>query len=103
MFYAFTQETEDPDCAVHARHVWFGTVTPGEDPVTGSAAGCLASFLVNEGVLLAEPVAEAWIEQGLEVGRPGKVQALVDVEGGVIQQVCVGGSAVHLGNGEISF
>jgi trans-2,3-dihydro-3-hydroxyanthranilate isomerase len=103
MFYAFTQETEHADCAVHARHIWFGTVTPGEDPVTGSAAGCLASFLVTEGVLLAQPVAEVWIEQGLEVGRPGKVQALVDVEGGVIRQVCVGGSAVHLGDGEIRF
>ena len=103
MFYGFTQETEDPSCAVRARHIWFGTVTPGEDPVTGSAAGCLASYLVTEGVLLAAPVAEALIEQGVEIGRPGKVQALVDMEGGKIRQVCVGGSAVHLGDGEITF
>ena len=103
MFYAFTQETEDPGCAVRGRHVWFGTVTPGEDPVTGSAAGCLASYLVTEGVLLAAPVAEVWIEQGVDVGRPGKVQALVDVESGEIRQVCVGGCAVHMGDGEITF
>jgi trans-2,3-dihydro-3-hydroxyanthranilate isomerase len=101
MLYAFTQETEDPDCAVHARHVWFGTVTPGEDPVTGSAAGCLASYLVFENVLLAAPTAEAGIEQGLEIGRPGRVRALVDVEGGTIARVRVGGEAVHLGDGEL--
>jgi len=103
MFYAFTQETRDPSCAVRARHIWFGTVTPGEDPVTGSAAGCLASYLVTEEVLLAAPVAEVWIEQGIEVGRAGRIQALVVVEGGAIQQVCVGGSAVHIGDGEIVF
>ncbi len=101
MIYAFTQETEDPECAVHARHVWFGTVTPGEDPVTGSAAGCLASYLVFENVLLAAPTAEAWIEQGIEIGRPGRVRALVDVEGGQITMTRVGGSAVHIGDGEL--
>jgi len=28
---------------------------------------------------------------------------LVDVEGGEIRQVCVGGCAVHMGDGEITF
>ncbi len=103
LFYAFTQETLDPTCAVHARHVWFGTVTPGEDPVTGSAAGCLASYLVFQEVMLAAPTAEVRIEQGIEVGRPGQVQALVDTERHKISRVRVGGCAVHLGDGELRF
>jgi trans-2,3-dihydro-3-hydroxyanthranilate isomerase len=100
-FYAFTQETEDPSCAVRARHVWFGRVTPGEDPVTGSAAGCLASYLVHEGVLLAAPTAEVRIEQGVEVGRGGVVDAFIDVEASRIKRVRVGGRAVHVGDGEL--
>jgi len=102
-FYAFTQDTEDVACAVRARHVWFGRVTPGEDPVTGSAAGCLGAYLVNEGVLLAAPTAEIRIEQGIEVARPGIVDAFVDVEGGRIKRVRVGGRAVHIGDGELRF
>ncbi|MEZ5967368.1 MAG: PhzF family phenazine biosynthesis protein [Planctomycetota bacterium] len=100
-FYAFTQDTEDADCAVRARHVWFGRVTPGEDPVTGSAAGCLAAYLVHEGVLLAAPTAEVRIEQGAEVQRRGIVDAFVDVEAGKIKRVGVGGRAVHIGDGEL--
>ncbi len=101
MFYAFTQETEDAMAAAHARHVWFGAVTPGEDPVTGSAAGCLGSYLVQQEVLLAAPGAQAFIEQGVEVGRPGMVEVLVDVKGNELSRVRVGGHAVHLGDGEI--
>ena len=101
MIYAFTQETVDPQCAAHARHVWFGAVTPGEDPVTGSAAGCLASYLVFESVMLAAPTAEVSIEQGLEVGRPGTVHALVDADGTRVKRVRVGGGAVHVGDGEL--
>ncbi len=101
LFYAFTQETEDPTCAVRARHVWFGRVTPGEDPVTGSAAGCLASYLVHEGVLLAAPTAEVRIEQGVEIGRPGVVDAFIEADGARIKRVRVGGRAVHVGDGEL--
>jgi trans-2,3-dihydro-3-hydroxyanthranilate isomerase len=101
LFHAFTQDTGDPDCAVRTRHVWWGTVTPGEDPVTGSAIGCVASYLVGEGVILAAPVAELAIEQGEDVGRPGKVFARIKTSGGRVTGVQVGGSSVHVGNGEV--
>lgn len=101
LFHAFTQDTGDPDCAVRTRHVWWGTVTPGEDPVTGSAIGCIASYLVGEGVLLAAPDAAVSIEQGHEVGRPGKVTARIGTSNGVVKRVQVGGSCVHVGNGEV--
>jgi trans-2,3-dihydro-3-hydroxyanthranilate isomerase len=101
LFHAFTQDTDDPTCAVHTRHVWFGTATPGEDPVTGSAIGCLASFLVDEGVVLASPEAEFRVEQGSEVGRPGMVTARIGMRGGEIARVQVGGTAVHIGDGEV--
>lgn len=101
LFHAFTQETGDPDCAVRTRHVWWGTVTPGEDPVTGSAIGCIASYLVGEGVMLAAPDAVVSVEQGHEVGRPGKVTARIGTSGGKVKRVQVGGACVHVGNGEV--
>lgn len=101
LFHAFTQDTGDPACAVRTRHVWWGKVTPGEDPVTGSAIGCIASYLVHEGVILAAPEAEFAIEQGEEVGRPGKVTARIARQGGGVSRVQVGGTCVHMGEGEI--
>jgi trans-2,3-dihydro-3-hydroxyanthranilate isomerase len=101
LFHAFTQDTTDPHCAVRTRHVWFGTVTPGEDPVTGSAIGCIASYLVDQGVVMAAPEVELRVEQGNEVGRPGMVTARIGMRGGEIARVQVGGTAVHIGDGEI--
>lgn len=101
LVHAFTLDTGDPDCAARTRHVWWGRATPGEDPVTGSAIGCIAAYLVSEGVILAAPEAQFHIEQGEEVGRPGKVTARVTVRGGQVSDVQVGGSAVHVGDGEL--
>ncbi len=102
-FYVFTQEVVDHSCVAHARHACFGTLTPGEDPATGSAAGCLASYLVGEGVVLASPSAELSFEQGLEVGRPSRIDAMVDTEGGRPKRVRIGGRAVLVGQGQLSF
>jgi trans-2,3-dihydro-3-hydroxyanthranilate isomerase len=100
LFHVFTQDTDDPASSAHTRHVWFGRVTPGEDAVTGSACGCLAAYLVGEGVILAAPTADLVLEQGAEVGRPGTVRARVEVdERGRVRDVRVGGPAVVLGDG----
>jgi len=58
---------------------------------------------VEERVVHAAPIARLRIEQGVEVGRPGVVHALVDAAGSRIERVRVGGQAVHLGDGEIRF
>ncbi|MBI5852025.1 MAG: PhzF family phenazine biosynthesis protein [Planctomycetes bacterium] len=100
-FYAFTQDVVDSTCTAHARHVAFGSLTPGEDPATGSAAGCLASYLVGEGIVLASPNADLTIEQGLEVNRPSRIEAMVETEAGKPKRVRVGGRAVLLGDGSL--
>ena len=100
MFFAFTQETMSVDCAAHARHVWFGAVTSGEDPASGSGCAALASYLVEEEVLLAAPTADVLIEQGAP-DRPGQVEVLVEVNNRQISRVRVGGRALHIGDGEL--
>lgn len=48
-----------------------------EDPVTGSANGCLAAILARNGALGPTPIAYQ-AEQGVEMGRDGRIQAAID-------------------------
>jgi trans-2,3-dihydro-3-hydroxyanthranilate isomerase len=40
----------------------------GEDPATGSAAGCAISYLVRHGAVASEQTIH--VRQGVEIGRP---------------------------------
>ncbi len=100
-FFAFTQETRDPSCAVRARNISFAGYPPAEDPAAGSDAAALAAYLTYQGVLLAAPTATVVIEQGGGNGRLGRVRALVDVRDRKITRVRVGGRAVHIGDGTL--
>jgi trans-2,3-dihydro-3-hydroxyanthranilate isomerase len=69
-----------------------------EDPATGSAAGSLAAYLVRHGKLRAgEPLA---IAQGLEMGRPSRIEAVVEEQRGKLVPR-VSGSAVVICEGHI--
>jgi len=65
--YLFAPETDNPDNQIHARMFadYFGV---SEDPATGSAAGCLAGYLVHNKFFGRDKV-ELKIEQGAEIGR----------------------------------
>src|SRR5208283_4457919 len=45
-FYFVTRETVDREARLHARMLFYN----GEDPATGSAAGCSAAWMVAHGV-----------------------------------------------------
>jgi len=87
-FYFVTRETVDPAARLHARMVFYG----GEDPATGSAAGCTAAWAVAHG--LAKPDERFLIEQGLEVKRPSRIWVRAGRSGDKVANVRVGGSAV---------
>jgi PhzF family phenazine biosynthesis protein len=48
-----------------------------EDPVTGSANGCLAAILARNGAFGPAPLAYV-AEQGVEMGRDGRIHAAID-------------------------
>ena len=48
-FYFVSRETVDPAARLHARMMFYN----GEDPATGSAAGCAAAWMVAHGVAQA--------------------------------------------------
>jgi trans-2,3-dihydro-3-hydroxyanthranilate isomerase len=66
-FYFVARETVDPAARLHARMLFYN----GEDPATGSAAGCTAAWMVAHGV--AAPEERVLIEQGIEMRRPSRV------------------------------
>lgn len=102
--YAVTRETHSPEAFVSARMFADESLGVGEDPATGSAAGPLAATLVYYG--LARPVnglASFIIEQGIEMGRPSRIEAEVEGEAGAVRVVRIGGAAVEVLTGKINW
>jgi len=95
-FYFVTLETIDPAAGLHARMLFYN----GEDPATGSAAGCTASWIVAHGVAEAEQ--RVLIEQGIEMRRPSRilVRASRNRDNSVVN-VRVGGNAVEVMRAEL--
>jgi len=94
-FYFVSRETVDPAARLHARMLFYG----GEDPATGSAAGCAAAWMVAHGVARSDE--RVLIEQGLEMKRPSRI--FVRARGGDrgVVDVRVGGHAVEVLRGEV--
>jgi len=95
LFYLVTRETVDPAATLHARMIFYG----GEDPATGSAAGCCAAWLVRHG--LAAPGERVVIEQGLEISRPSRIVVRAGRDGDRVADVRVGGHVVDVARGEL--
>src|SRR5947199_146213 len=66
----FCRAAEDPACAVHLRSFAPGAGIP-EDPVCGSGNGAVAAYAARHGLFGGDFAYVA--EQGVEVGRPGRV------------------------------
>ncbi len=96
-FYFVTQGPEHPAARLQAR----GIFSNGEDPATGSAAGCVAAWMVGHG--LARPDETVLIEQGIEIKRPSRILVRAGMEGRRVVNVRVGGHAVEVMRGEVFF
>ncbi len=71
-----------------------------EDPATGSAAGCLAGYLVEHRYFGSDSV-EVRVEQGYEIHRPSLLYLQADREGGEIN-VSVGGKVQMVARGDLA-
>jgi trans-2,3-dihydro-3-hydroxyanthranilate isomerase len=72
----------------------------GEDPATGSAAGCAASWMVRHG--LAKSDEQVLIRQGVEAGRPSEILVRATCDGENVTNVRVGGYAVEILHGTVN-
>jgi trans-2,3-dihydro-3-hydroxyanthranilate isomerase len=94
-FYFVTRETVDREARLHARMLFY----TGEDPATGSAAGCTAAWMVAHGV--AKPDERVLIEQGVEMKRPSRIFVRASRRDNRVVNVRVGGNAVEILRGEV--
>jgi trans-2,3-dihydro-3-hydroxyanthranilate isomerase len=94
-FYFVTRETVDRQARLHARMLFYN----GEDPATGSAAGCSAAWMVAHGV--AKPDERVLIEQGVEMKRPSRIFVRASHSDNRVVNVRVGGHSVEIMRGEV--
>lgn len=98
----FTTVTVDPRSTVHTR-VFAPLLGISEDPATGSASGALGAYLVQNGVVQVNPTTEIVSEQGYEIERPSRIMIQVVSDDDMITEVKVGGRAVMVVEGSLSF
>jgi trans-2,3-dihydro-3-hydroxyanthranilate isomerase len=96
-FYFVSRETVDPNARLHARMLFYG----GEDPATGSAAGCAAAWMVAHAA--ARPDERVLIEQGIEMQRPSRIFVRASKIDNRVVNVRVGGNAAEVMRAEMSF
>ena len=71
----------------------------GEDPATGSAAGCAISYLVERGAVQAGE--RIHLRQGVEVGRPSDLYLSAHIKLARVTDVRVAGSTVLVAKGQL--
>jgi trans-2,3-dihydro-3-hydroxyanthranilate isomerase len=72
----------------------------GEDPATGSAAGCAASWMAQHGIANSDE--QVLIRQGIECGRPSELHVRATRQGERVTNVRVGGYAVEILRGTVA-
>ena len=87
--------TADGKREFRARMQFYG----GEDPATGSAAGCCISFLVGSGVVESDE--QILVHQGIEIGRPSEIHLSAKRTEAKVSRVRVGGSTVLVAKGQL--
>lgn len=102
-FACFTTEVVEDGSHWHMRFFAPG-MGVSEDPVTGAAQGSLGVYLLEQGVIAAEPgQVGKWIgEQGDALERRGRVRIELSLnESGGVSQVRIGGPAVTVAQGRL--
>ncbi len=92
-FYFVCLEAEGK---IRARMFFYG----GEDPATGSAAGCAAAWMAKHRVAKSDE--QLIIRQGVEAGRPSEIFVRATCEGDSVTNVRVGGYAAEVLRGTVT-
>jgi trans-2,3-dihydro-3-hydroxyanthranilate isomerase len=96
--YVFCPESHDDGPGDLSARMFANDLGVPEDPATGSAAGCLAAYLLEHSYLGTDAV-DVRVEQGYEIGRPSLLYLQADRDGEKII-VNVGGKVQMVARGE---
>lgn len=101
--HAFTFETENSENRVHVRD-FAPSVHIDEESATGTANGALGAYLIiNRAMGAVENPFMMKVEQGSEMGRPSQILLEIEHRGGLVSSVKVGGRAIILLEGYLSY
>src|SRR5438105_10448557 len=95
-YFLCPQRREKDRLEARARMFFYG----GEDPATGSAAGCAASWMVQHGIANSDE--QVLIRQGVEIRRPSEIHVRATRDGERVTNVRVGGYAVEVLGGTVT-
>lgn len=98
--YVLSLETDSPAADVHGR-MFAPAFGIAEDPATGIASGPLGAYLVRHGLVPAAHSVNIVSEQGLEMGRPSRIEIGLEMDGARVTVVRVGGRCVAMGSGRM--
>ena len=97
--YIFCPESHDDGPGDLSARMFANDLGVPEDPATGSAAGCLAAYLLEHSYLGTDAV-DVRVEQGYEIGRPSLLYLQAERDGEKII-VNVGGKVQMVARGEL--
>jgi trans-2,3-dihydro-3-hydroxyanthranilate isomerase len=97
--YVFCPESHDDGPGDLSARMFANDPGVPEDPATGSAAGCLAAYLLEHGYLGTDSI-NVRVEQGYEIGRPSLLY-LKAARDGDQTTVHVGGKVQMVARGEL--
>jgi trans-2,3-dihydro-3-hydroxyanthranilate isomerase len=97
--YVFCPEPHDGGPGDLSARMFANDLGASEDPATGSAAGCLAAYLLEHGYLGTDSV-DVRVEQGYEIGRPSLLYLQATRDRDEIR-VDVGGKVQMVARGEL--
>jgi trans-2,3-dihydro-3-hydroxyanthranilate isomerase len=97
--YVFCPESHDDGPGDLSARMFANDLGVPEDPATGSAAGCLAAYLLEHSYFGTDPV-DVRVEQGYEIGRPSLLYLQAERDGEKII-VNVGGKVQMVARGEL--
>ena len=97
--FLYCRRTVHSTSAFHAR-MFAPDFGIAEDPATGSAAVAFAA-IVHRFDELPDGLHRRTIEQGFEMGRPSLIDLSVEVDGGRLTAVRIGGHAVRVAQGRL--
>jgi trans-2,3-dihydro-3-hydroxyanthranilate isomerase len=95
-YFICPQRREKNRLEARARMFFYGV----EDPATGAAAGCAASWMVQHGIANSDE--QVLIRQGVEIRRPGEMYVRATRDGERVTNVRVGGYAVEVLRGTVT-
>jgi trans-2,3-dihydro-3-hydroxyanthranilate isomerase len=89
----------DYEGAIRAR-MYAPNIGLTEDPATGSACASLGGYLASRSDI-RDGTLRVTVHQGVEMGRPSRLELEVDMKGGAMKAVRVGGASVLVSSGTL--